>query len=196
MRALYSVPLALLALASVAQGSTSGVPSASNSTVPLCMQMCPYGDLTYTVVVRDLANNPIIGSSVVIDFTNCPAVHLCPPITGRTVREFTNAQGIATFAIKGGGGCANAVFVYADGVPLTSSASVASPDQSGDLFVNGLDQVVLTGKAATDPTADLNCDGTHDAGDDSVIVAHMGHFCDGVVPVAPRSWGRLKVQYR
>lgn len=198
MRSFYSVPLALLALTVAAQAS-SGVPSPANSSVPSCLQVCPYGDLTYTIVVRDLANNTIAGSSVVIDFTNCPAVHLCPPITGRTIREFTNTQGVATFAIKGGGGCANAVLVYADGVLLTStstSPSVASPDQNGDLFVNGLDQVALTAKAATDPTADLNCDGVHDAADDAVIAAHIGHYCDGVIPVAPHSWGQLKVHYR
>ena len=194
MRAFYFIPLAQLALV-IATHASSGVPSPFNSTAPSCMQVCPYGDLAYTVVVRDLANNPVTSSQVLLDFSNCTAFHLCPPPAPQTYSQVTDAQGVTTFHVKGGGGCANGVRVYADGV-LLASPSVASPDQDGNLFVSGPDQVALAAKTATDPTADLNCDGTHDVADDTVIAAHMGHFCDGVIPVAPRSWGHLKVIYR
>jgi len=196
MRAFYSVPLALLALALAAPVSAA-VPSAANSTVPLCLQMCPLGDLNYTVVVRDIANNPVGGSTVVLDFSSCPAVHLCPP-PNPTTTQVTNALGVATFAVRGGGGCTGLVRVFADGIlisPAAGGVSVASPDQDGSLFVNGADQALLLTKGSSDATADLNCDGTHDAADGNVITTHMGHFCDGVVPVAPSSWGQLKLHY-
>jgi hypothetical protein len=195
MRAFYSVPLALLALA-IATAASAGVPSPLNSSVPSCLQVCPYGDLTYTVVIRDLANNPVGGATVVLDFLDCQTFHLCPPPSPPNTTLIANAQGVATFALKGGGGCANAVRVFADGVLMASGVSVASPDQDGDLFVTGLDQAALLLKGPADPTADLNCDGVHDAADGNVQVAHMGHYCDGVIPVAPRSWGQLKVHYR
>ena len=200
MRAFYSVPLTLLALA-IALPVSASVPSPNNSTIPPCLQMCPYGDLTYMVVIRDFANNPIPGSAVMLDFSGCPSVRLCPPPGPTTYYAFTNAQGVATFAVKGGGGCTRSVNVYADGVLLTYGSgqpnpSVASPDQDGNKFVIVSDQAVLSAKTATDPTADLNCDGTHNAADDAVLSAHLGHYCDAVVPGAPHSWGQLKMQYR
>jgi len=33
---------------------------------------------SFTVVVRDLANNPVPGASVVVDFSGCPDVTICP----------------------------------------------------------------------------------------------------------------------
>ena len=195
MRSFYSVPLALLAL-TVATQASAAVPSPANSSVPSCLQVCPYGDLTYTVVIRDIANNPVAGSFVQIDFIDCPTFHLCPPPASQNTSQITNPQGVAVFALKGGGGCASSVRVFADGVLMASGVSVASPDQDGNLFVTGADQTVLTAKTATDPTADLNCDGTHDAADGNVLTAHIGHYCDGVIPVAPRSWGQLKMHYR
>lgn len=195
MRSFYSVPLALLALV-VATQASAGVPSPVNSSVPSCLQACPYGDLTYTVVIRDAASNPVAGATVFLDFLDCPTFHFCPPPAPQNTTQLTNGQGVAVFALKGGGGCANAVRVFADGVLMASGVSVASPDQDGDLFVTGADQTVLLTKTATDPTGDLNCDGTTDAADGSVIAAHIGHYCDGVIPVAPHSWGQLKVHYR
>ncbi len=196
MRAFHLlVPLALLALVVAAQAGLS-VPSPFNSNVPSCLRVCPFGDLTYTVVIRDQASSPIVGSVVQIDFINCSTFHLCPPPTPQNTTQSTNGQGVAVFALKGGGGCARSVRVFADGVLMASSVSVASPDQDGNLFVTGLDQTVLAAKTAADPTGDLNCNGTHDAADGNVITAHMGHYCDGVIPVAPHSWGQLKVHYR
>ena len=200
MRAFYSVPLAVLALI-IAMPVSAAVPSPTNSTIPSCLHMCPFGDMTYTVVIRDFANNPIAGSSVVLDFSGCPSVRLCPPPAPPSYSALTNAQGVATFAVKGGGGCISAVNVYADGVWLTYGSgqpnpSVASPDQDGNRFVTVSDQAVLSAKTASDPTADLNCDGTHNAADDGVLAAHLGHYCDAFVPGTPHTWGKLKVHYR
>ena len=60
--------------------AAAGVPSAANSELPSCLVLCPFGDLPFSVVVRDLANNPIINGPVVLDFSACPGAYLCQSI--------------------------------------------------------------------------------------------------------------------
>lgn len=198
---------ALLLLASVVIGTPSSVPSPQFSTLDPCMVFCPTGDITYHVTVRDLAQNPISGSIVVLDFSQCAGWHVCsdpgPGITAdltlRTLRMTTNAQGEAFFAAKVGGVCASSVKVYADGVQLNAgSLTLSSPDQDGSLLVTPADQAILVAKIAggTDPTGDLNCSATTDSTDLGPLAAHMNHGCNGVIPVRPGSWGRLKTTYR
>ena len=189
----------------------AAIPSPANSTIPACLPACPLGDLTYTVVIRDIIGNPIPGAHVAIDFVDCAGVHFCPPgpppgytfDSPTAVSNPTDAQGRASFPLQIAGTCASAVRVSADGVLMTDGTnhalvSVANTDQDGDLFVNSFsDGAVLAGKGPTDPTADLDCDGDHDAADAGVLNAHDGHFCPGLIdPVRPRSWGGLKILYR
>jgi len=192
--------------------ATAAVPSPVNSTVPPCLVACPFGDIPFDVVVRDLANNPIANSSVVIDFANCPAAFICTApgnqpdpytvnLAARTIQLLSNASGLAHFPLRVGGGCAaNTVRVFADGVLLAQRA-LASPDQDGDGFTSNIlnnDAALFSAKlGTTDPTADLDCDGDVDVDDESIFYRHASKTCTGFVDAAHRSsWGWVKSYYR
>lgn len=194
------VALALPAMAAAA------VPSPSNSTLDPCLLVCPSGDMTYHVLVRDFAANPVAGSSVVIDLCPATTVHLCPPTPndgyviagGCQVVKTTDAQGVASFQIRAGGVWSGApVNVYADGVLMRSLSAVSSPDQDGNLIVNAVDQGILAGKmGGADPTGDLNCSNDNDTNDAELFLRHLGHACVNVVPNISRTWGVIKLIYR
>mgnify|MGYP001390767237 FL=1 len=209
MRTLFST---LVAVTLSAVPSAAAVPSPSNSSLPACMALCPFGDMPFTVVVRDFANNPILGSTVVLDFSICPQAFLCPSgfgtpypyvvdLTSRTLRAVTDAGGSITFpAHVGGTGPPGSVRVFADGVMLRTYA-LASPDQDGDGFVVsiiGADDPTFAAKLGTsDPTADFDCDGDVDFDDQSIFGFHHSQSCDAYVDaVRPSTWGALKLHYR
>ena len=186
-------------LVSTAVSTAHAVPSPANSTVDPCLIICPRGDFTFHVVVRDGTNTPVGGSAVVIDFCPFASLHLCFPLTGCTIQGITNASGSVSFAIEGGGVTppAGQVTVRADGVQL-ASRPVASPDQDGSLIVDGTDFSIANGKLGNaDPTADLDCDqGGVDAADLTALQAHFGHTCGGPTSNGTRTWGRVKTIYR
>ena len=201
--------LVLLGLLSPVLASHAGaaVPSPATSTVQACMVLCPMGDISFSVTVRDFANNPVAGSTVVLDFGTCVGAYLCPFSTNdpyildlptRTLRMTSGANGTVTFPARVGGGCgAERVRIYADGV-LLASRILASPDQNGDGVVTTPDGVILMAKiGGGDLSGDLDCSGT--VTDDDVLVQgqHGSHSCYGIVnPVQPRTWGALKLHYR
>lgn len=149
----------------VAASAFAGVPSPGNSSLPVPAFFTMVGHSlgvadalgTFSITVRDLANNPISGSSVVLDFVagsdlipasdqldaaastvNCPS---------KTVRKFTDVTGVVTFTVVGGsnnggataGAGLNAVKVYADGVLLGSlTAAVLDQDGAGGAGANDL----------------------------------------------------------
>ena len=188
--------LLLLLLGATLMGvpsANAAVPSPATSHVDPCLVICPNGDFAFHVIVRDAANNPVGGSSVVINFCNCPGVHLCSGPCD--LLATSDATGAVTFQIKGGGIC-SAATVSADGVILAIRA-VASPDQDGDLSVSAADIGIVNGKVGSaDPTADFDCDGSVTAADVGIATAHGSHVCQGPVPTEPRSWGGLKAFYR
>ncbi|MEO7868724.1 MAG: hypothetical protein ABIU54_13875 [Candidatus Eisenbacteria bacterium] len=164
------------------------------------------GDIAYTVVVRDLAGNPLIGSLVTIDFSACPLVTLCSLVqdpgyvvnySARTVRASTDATGSVTFQLRAGGGCASQALVYADGV-LLATIPAASPDQNGDQMVVANDYYLFAAKlGTTDLSGDFDCNGLVDESDGFVWSQHGSHSCYGIVnPVRRQSWGRVKSFYR
>jgi hypothetical protein len=201
-RLLAFVPLLLLASPTVA---SSGVPSPANSTVDACLLACPAADFTFHVTVRDLASNPLPGSSVVVDFSQCPQVVACPYIgdgltwdaTSRTVRATSDASGLATFTMHLGGVCPNTqARIYADAV-LLAQRTLANPDQDGNTIVDANDDAVEAGKiGGADLTGDLTCEGTVTAADLAVVQAHHHHICLFIDPVRRPSWGALKITYR
>ncbi len=210
IRASLAALLLIVAIAANASPAAAGVPSAANSTTPNCIAACPYGDMSVTIVVRDLANVPISGSTVVIDFANCPGAFLCqfppPPynqnLAARTVSKVTDATGTVTFPLHVGGICgSNMVRIFADGVLLKQTA-LASPDQTGNgmvvCFAIDTDCDVFAGKlGGSDPTADFDCDGDVDEADQLTMNQHTSHACEGIVDPARRSsWGRVKSFYR
>jgi hypothetical protein len=203
------LPALLLA---VAVPAFAGVPAPPpNSTVPNACVACPLGDIPFSVIIRDLANNPIVNSMVVIDFSSCPGAFICTtphpdpyiydPVS-RTIRMTTNATGQATFPLRVGGTCGpGSVRVFADGV-MMSSYALASPDQTGNgvVFCYAIDtdcDVFNAKLGSTDPTADLDGDGDVDGDDNAIFNQHISQSCDGYVdPARKSSWGRVKSIYR
>jgi hypothetical protein len=192
--------------------AAAAVPSPVNSSVPACMALCPLGDMPFTVTVRDFANNPIAGSSVVIDFSGCPnGAYICPTRPGdpysvnlvaRTLSMVTPANGAVTFPARiGGVGPAGCAKVFADGVLLRSYA-LASPDQNGNGLAAGIidvDPALFAAKLGTvDPTADFDCSGgAVDLADQLIFNQNLSHSCDGIVLAVQRhTWGSLKSHYR
>ncbi len=202
----HSLPAALLLVASVvAAPSWATVPSPANSTLPACYVACPMGDIPVTVTVRDLANNVVPSSSVVLDFSQCPGAYICPQqpsdrytvnMPARAISGVTDASGKVTFALRVGGTCAGAR-IFADGV-LLGTLPFKSPDQNGDGVVIEPDYTIFLGKLGSgDVTADFNCSGTVDNPDLITMNLHGSHSCIGIVdPATPRSWGSLKLLYR
>lgn len=212
MRRPSAVLLCTLVLtATVAIAAFAAVPSPANSSLPDCMALCPLGDMPFAVVVRDLAGNPVIGSTVVLDFSQCPGAYLCEgapidqhvvDLATRTLRALTDASGSVPFNARvGGTGAPGTVRVFADGIPLRTYA-LASPDQNGNGFVledlGGADYSVFAAKLGTlDPTADFDCDGDVDQDDQNGFYAHYSQSCLGWVdPVKRGTWGELKTHYR
>lgn len=175
--------------AAVAQ---AGVPSPGNSTIPLRINLGGTNSGTLladdlspgalaSVTVRDLGNNPIANSSVVLDFTGCLSDtrlgdgQVYPGVTANCgthgVSNLTDAFGVVSFAVQGGGtavvGAPHAggsCDVYADGVFL-GSINVGLYDLDGVNGVAGLD----LGRLGTDILSggnydriDYNNDGTGD----------------------------------
>jgi len=199
----------LLPLLSLALFTSAGadVPSPSASFVDPCLVLCPAGDITFHVVVRNIVGIPIPGAAVDIEYSACPGFHLCSPAGSEpyehlslpgfeTVRVIADGAGRANFPVRAGGTCpAGLVTVYADGVLLAQFA-LASPDQDGNGDVDAGDSVVLQSKLGLDdPTGDLTCDGSV-SGILLEFDRHVGHTCELPTDVPPATWGRLKTLYR
>jgi hypothetical protein len=193
---------ALLTLVAIST-ARADIPSPANSSVPPCFVGCPMGDIAFTVVVRDAANNPQPGSSVLLDFSTCPEVSFCTMqepgtvINGSHATRVTDAFGATTFHLRAGGLCPSGhVRVFADGVPL-GDRPIVSTDQDGNLKVDATDQSIASAKiGGTDLSADFDCDSDVDSADMTILGGHQGHLCDLATPAVPRTWGSLKVIYR
>ncbi len=208
--------LAGLLVATPAAGS--GIPDPARSTIPQRLVMCPAGDLSAELILRDFANNPIDQAQVVMDFSGCSAfVHCAHPIpqgvTNLTVDDVnkrivgtTDANGRLVVQVAMTGSCLSQgnpinIQVYGNGVLLSGSSFLMSPDQNGDLIVDAADEAIMNDKIA-DPTplnvltADFNGDGILDGADLAFLQAHATHVCTDNTPVRRRAWGRLKLLYR
>jgi hypothetical protein len=126
-----------------ATAAMAGVPSAANSTTPACIFLVgstggvpdPAG--TFTVTVRDLANNPLNGASVVIDLANCSDIAICDDqldgaalvnCAAKTTRKFTDALGNVTFTVLGGSnGGGNATTLIGGGRIFANGTLIGSP---------------------------------------------------------------------
>src|SRR5262245_11313035 len=95
---------ALLSVVLAAPALSEPIPP--NSTTPSCISLVgsnggvPAAVGTFTVVVRDLANNPVANAAVVIDLGPCVDLHVCADqldpaatVNCKTVRKFTAADG-------------------------------------------------------------------------------------------------------
>ena len=146
------------AMAAIPSPADSDIPCGINlvTTVSGAADPHPFG--TVTIVVRDVAQNPIPGSSVVIDFNSCtPDIRVCSvqPAGGVTadcsgtvgeINAVTDGAGTVVLRIVGGanntGGSPAAGFkcatVFADGVNL-GTVNVGAYDENGGTGVNPAD---------------------------------------------------------
>jgi hypothetical protein len=151
---LFVRSLILLVLAGVPQSARAQIvdpPSPANSTIPKLVSVMGRNSSgvadpisQFTVTYRDLANNPVAGALIVVDFGACAELRLCseshdPNVVvdcaSRTVRQVTDANGVAIFRVAGWSVAApgtpgtgyNAGRIYADGV-LLGSPTVAIYD--------------------------------------------------------------------
>src|SRR5262249_40088438 len=116
----------------IASAAMAGIPSPGNSTLPTCITLV--GSLAgvpdnaaggFTVVLRDLANNPLNGASVVIDISGCTDLSICDDqldagalvnCGAKTTRKFTNGAGSVSFTVLGGSnGAGNATTLLGGG---------------------------------------------------------------------------------
>jgi hypothetical protein len=199
--------LPILAISS--SDAVVGVPDPDNSECDPCLVISPLGTFCFSVTVRDVMGAPMPGTTVTIDLCNCPDVLLCFPLPsdgyvivggGCVVSAITDASGVAIFCIRGGGVCnGEDIEVSANGIPLKTLGSVASPDQNGDLEVSDPeDTAFFQAKfGSSDPTADLNCDGVVGLPDiTQEFTPRIGESCDGPTPNLGSTWGKVKSFYR
>jgi hypothetical protein len=176
----------------------AAVPSAGNSTTPACITLVgntagiadPLG--TFTVTVRDLANNPLNGASVVIDLINCTDLAICDDqldgaalvnCAAKTTRKFTDALGQVSFTVVGGsngGGNATTLLgggrIYANGT-LIGSPTVSAIDLDGASGVGANDLSAWLGDFGSGfafGRSDYDCSGDIGANDLSLWLGAFG----------------------
>lgn len=116
-------------------GLVAGQPHAGNSTVPNILYE-PGGLLTYQVLVRDEASNPVSGAQVEIVTPPAISTILCACTFSNPLIDVTDVNGVASFQIQAGGcidpDSVGAYFeVHADNSFLASVGGV-SPDAVDD----------------------------------------------------------------
>ena len=201
----------LLAVAGVltASAALAAVPSAANSTGPVVVGLCTRNNVgtpdaldfgtghptTWTVNVRDLANNPIANASVVFDLSQASDLLFCAAqvhadgtpdadvlinCAAKTARKFTDALGNVTFTMVGQGkgnvpaSGFNNGRIFANGV-LIKSPTVATCNLNGNLGIDPADQ----GQLLTDINvggrgrSDINGDGVLNAVDKGFWLTHF-----------------------
>jgi len=185
----------------------AALPSPSTSSLPSCIKATMDASALTFIVVRDFANNPVSGSFVVLDYSDCADFKPCPPggvaddytldLPTRTLRAVTNAAGQVFLHVRAGGGCAlSPLRIFADGVFL-GARRASSTDQNGDHVVDNTDVTLLHAKVGTtDLTGDLDGDGIVDAYDESILFDALGTTCLDPTPTRPTTWGRVKTLYR
>ena len=184
----------------IASAAMAGVPSPGNSTVPACISLVgnlanvpdPHG--TFSVTVRDLANNALNGASVVVDLSGCTDLRLCNDqldagatvnCAAKTTRKFTNVSGVVTFTVLGGSnGSGNATTllggarIYANGTLIASpTANAFDLDGANGCGINDLSCWLTDFGTAGNPAfgrADFDCNGAVGINDLSVWLTEFG----------------------
>ena len=182
-----------------ASAAMAGVPSPTNSTTPLCISLvgslagAPDAAGTFNIVVRDLANNPLNGASVVIDLSGCNDLSICDDqldanalvnCGAKTTRKFTNALGQVTFIVLGGsngGGNASSLLgagrIYANGTQIQApTVSAFDLDGAGGVGANDLSAWLTDfGSGQNFGRSDYDCSNTIGANDLSVWLTEFGN---------------------
>jgi hypothetical protein len=182
----------------IASAAMAGVPSPGNSTVPPCISLVGSalgvadGAGTFTVTVRDLANNALNGASVVVDLSGCTDIAICNDqldagalvnCAAKTTRKFTNLAGQVSFTVLGGSNGANnattllgGAKIFANGVLIGSPTAAAFDlDGSNGVAINDL-SVWLTdfGSTINYGRSEYDCNGSVGINDLSVWLTEFG----------------------
>jgi len=174
------------------------VPDPRNCVADSNLVASPGGGFAYTVLLRDAANQPLPGATVVLDFTTAPGIVLCADQDvdhdGR-IFATTNAIGSATFYVKAGGNSSGRVTV-GTALDVVVRARPRTTDFDGDLDVDGADRTALAGMVGTSgPAGDFDKNGIVNAADQALFEQRFGNNCT-LTPTLPETWGRVKDLYR
>lgn len=173
-------------------------PSAANDTTPNCISLvgtygstpAPAGE--FTVICRDLANNPMAGAVVVIDLSACSELFICAdqldPLATvdcahKTVSKLTGADGSVHFNVLGGShGAGSAVTFLSGGRIYKNGTLIQAPtvsaydlDGSAGLGANDL-SAWLTDFGSGQPygRSDFDCSGNVGANDLALWLSAFG----------------------
>ena len=182
-----------------ASAAMAGVPSPANSTTPLCISLvgslagAPDAAGSFNIVVRDLANNPLNGASVVIDLSGCGDLSICDDqldanalvnCGAKTTRKFTNALGQVSFIVLGGsngGGNATSLLgagrIYANGTQIQApTVSAFDLDGAGGVGANDLSAWLTDfGSGSNFGRSDYDCSNNIGANDLSLWLTEFGN---------------------
>jgi len=208
MRRLAFTLFICLSTASLARAGADCV--AAYSSVDPALVLCPAGDMDFTAIARIAPG--VLAFRVFyihLDITDAQGLRLSSEqpnpdcsLTSWSGREIVLQgcfqPGTAVFRLSGGG-CGTGVSIPVgnshDAVILGTPVTFLSPDQDGNLVVDGADMALIEAKLGShDPTADFDFDGTVTEADLGLAQAHYGHLASGSGPVAARrgTWGRIK----
>jgi hypothetical protein len=172
------------------------MPGGGNSSTPSCISLVGWNNGsasprgTFEVVVRDLANNPVVGATVKVDLSNAPDLHLCaqqlePGVimdcpTG-SASMTTDSNGRAVFTLLGGStGFASTLLnggrIYANGT-LIASPTVSAYDLDGanGVGANDLSRWLTDfGSGAPYGRSDFDCSNSVGANDFSLWLSEFG----------------------
>ena len=183
----------------VASAAMAGVPSGSNSSVPSCISLLgssggvPDVVGSFTVIVRDLANNPLGGASVVIDLSGCTDITMCCDqldaaalvnCAAKTTRKFTDILGHVSFVVLGSSNGANNATtllgggrIYANGTLIGSpTISAYDLDNTCGVAIGDLTPWLIDfGSGQNWGRSDYDCNGTIGANDLSLWLTDFGN---------------------
>lgn len=198
----HALLLATLVACSAASATAApvSVPSPGNSTIPSFIMLVgqngagvadPAGD--FTVTVRDIANNPVPGTLVTLDFANAPGLFVCidpgqPGVsvscaTGHpVVTKVTDAEGKVTMTLIGGSDplrsapALQSVAIF-DAIQLLGNVRLAALDLDGSGGVGANDLAFWLGdfaSSAQPSRADYDGSGVVGANDLSIWLGRFG----------------------
>ena len=171
-------------------------PSPGNTSVPACIRLVGSNGTTasasgeFTVVARDLANNPIPFAIVTVDLSNASDIRLCSDqldadltmdCAGPRASKFTDANGVVRFTLLGASdgpamSLLNAGRIYLMGW-LVGSPTVSAFDLDGasGLGANDLSQWLTDfGSGSPYGRSDYDCSGSVGANDLALWFAAFG----------------------
>ena len=194
-----SVMVAILLVLSARQGAASPA-SPFNSTVPkhitlVCSRAgAPDAVGSFTVILRDFANNPMFNRDVDVDLSGCTDLEICSDqldaaagvdCAAKRIRKFTGGTGSVSFTILGGSNGSgkattllNGAKIYGTGVLLRSlTASALDLDGANGVGINDLTVWLNDFGTNGNPAfgrSDFDGDGTVGINDLSVWLAAFG----------------------